>query len=389
MRPLQLWLESRVPWTAWTRDVCASRPHRSSDNPDAPDDHDGCIDSRLGSSVRGNASFGTVAGISEPVALKPPGAGSSLLSSKGFSATAGPAKCTDSHRQHVCGFVYKSSRRVEIAPRVGGIKWMSGQTEIQMRWLQRPYLDLLLVNKSNFDIWNSVSRASLTKKWRNPSLVLWATTEAVFLALKDFQPQLKQQHVLICTDNTSVFIYKSSRRVEIAPRVGSDDLEPLALRESGGGSVRQEREHALPVVASPLTSRWPAASPYAFPPIKKCYRWCYERSGWSEHQWYYIALNPAWVPWLDGTAGGTALPFPRQEIFAIPGRTWNYRAIMCDRFRGIRGDGRLTVSHAHGSAKTLYKTFVCFKWECLWRSQAHIDPTTCTVCSEFPAAQTG
>ncbi len=82
-------------------------------------DQDGCIDSRLGSSVRGNASFGTVAGISEPVALKSPGAGSSLLSSKGFSATAGPAKCTDSHRQHVCGFVHKSLRRVEIAPRVG------------------------------------------------------------------------------------------------------------------------------------------------------------------------------------------------------------------------------------------------------------------------------
>ncbi len=34
--------------------------------------------------MRGNASFGTVAGISEPVALKPPGAGSSLLSSKDF-----------------------------------------------------------------------------------------------------------------------------------------------------------------------------------------------------------------------------------------------------------------------------------------------------------------
>ncbi len=150
----------------------------------ARDDHDGCINSRLGSSVRGNASFGTVAGISEPVAHKPPGAGSSLLSSKGFSATAGTAACTDSHRQHVCGFVYKCSRRVEIAP-----------------------------------------------------------------------------------------------------RVGSDDLEALALRESGGGSVRQEREHALPVVLhSPLTSRWPAARPYAFPPIKKCCHWCYERSGRSEHQ---------------------------------------------------------------------------------------------------------
>ncbi len=136
-------ISSPVNWRG-LRDVCASRPHRSSDATQMrqmiPDDHDGCIDSRLGSSVRGNASFGTVAGISEPVAHKPPGAGSSLLSSKGFSATAGTATCTDSHRQHVCGFVYKSSRRVEIAPRVGGIEWMSGQTEIQMRWLQRPYL---------------------------------------------------------------------------------------------------------------------------------------------------------------------------------------------------------------------------------------------------------
>ncbi len=75
------------------------------------DGHDGCIDSRLGSSVRGNASFGTVAEISEPVAHKPPGAESSLLSSKGFSATAGRAACTDSLRQHVCGFVYKSPER--------------------------------------------------------------------------------------------------------------------------------------------------------------------------------------------------------------------------------------------------------------------------------------
>ncbi len=72
-----------------------------------------------------------------------------------------------------------------------------------------------------------------------------------------------------CTDlhrqHVCVFVHKSLRRVEFAPRVGSDDLEPLTLRESGGGSVRQEREHALPVVLhSPLTSRWPAASPYAF-----------------------------------------------------------------------------------------------------------------------------
>ncbi len=29
--------------------------------------------------------------------------------------------------------------------------------------------------------------------------------------------------------------------------------------------------------------------------------------------------EPAWVPRLDGTAGGTALADPRQEAYAIPG----------------------------------------------------------------------
>ncbi len=116
--------------------------------------------------------------------------------------------------------------------------------------------------------------------------------EEVFLALKDFRPQLELQHVLIRTDNTSVISYinhrslqcsvqtgsespmgglslplhqssahprslelqgghafeegDSSRRVEVAPRVSSDDLEPL--RESGGGSVCHEWEGTLPAV---------------------------------------------------------------------------------------------------------------------------------------------
>ncbi len=68
--------------------------------------------------------------------------------------------------------------------------------------------------KSNFDIWNSASRASLTK-------------------MKEF-------------------IFRS---------LGHDRSSLLSSK-----------------------SRWPAARPYAFPPIKKCCRWCYERSGWSEHQ---------------------------------------------------------------------------------------------------------
>ncbi len=75
---------------------------------------DGRIDSRLGRSVWGNANFGAVVRTAEPVAHKPFGAGSSVLSCKGFSAAAGTAACTDSHQQHVCNFLYKPPGRYSL-----------------------------------------------------------------------------------------------------------------------------------------------------------------------------------------------------------------------------------------------------------------------------------
>ncbi len=59
--------------------------------------HNRRIDARLGSGVRGNASFGAVVGTSDPMAHKPLGIGSSLFSSKGVSSTTGTATCTDSY----------------------------------------------------------------------------------------------------------------------------------------------------------------------------------------------------------------------------------------------------------------------------------------------------
>ncbi len=66
-----------------------------------------------------------------------------------------------------------------------------------------------------------------------------------------------------------------------------------------------------------------------------------------------IAPGPAWVPRLDGTAGRYRLGRSPAGSICYPRwtarcgtQTWKYGAIMCDRFRGIRGDGRLTVSHA-------------------------------------------
>ncbi len=100
------------------------------------------ISSPLGSSVRRHTGFGAVVRTSEPVAHKPLGAGSSVLSSKGFSAAAGTAACTDSHRQHVCGLVQKSPRRRTLqgsvqtgseSPAMGGLSLSLHQSSAHPR----------------------------------------------------------------------------------------------------------------------------------------------------------------------------------------------------------------------------------------------------------------
>ncbi len=149
----------------------------------------GRIDSRLGSSVRGNASFGTVVRASEPVAHKSLGAESSLLSSKGVSDGTTTAACTDSHRKYVCGFVYKSPGRHSLQGSV-----QAGNESPAMGGLLPP-----LHQSSAHPFGHAFEEGD------------------------------------------------SSRRVEIAP----NDLEQL--RESGGGSVHHERECALPAVPLPVS----------------------------------------------------------------------------------------------------------------------------------------
>ncbi len=240
--------------------------------------------------------------------------------------------------------------------------------------------------KSNFDIWNSASRASLTKMKESISRSLGHYRSSL-LSSKGFSATAE---TAACTDShrqhVCGFVYKYTRRVEIAPRVGSDVLEPLALRESGGGSVRQEREHALPVVLhSPLTSRWPAARPYAFPPIKKCCRWCYERSGWSEHQWYSSPRTSLGSQtWRN--CWRHRLADPRQEVYAIPGGGLGVALepgtmeSSCVIASGVSEEmGALQSRTLMGARKPSTRRLYASKWECLWKSQAHIDPTTCTV----------
>ncbi len=184
--------------------------------------HNRRIDARLGSGVRGNASFGTVVGTSDPMAHKPLGTGSSLFSSKGVSGTTGMAVCTDSHRQHVRSFVHKSPGR--------------------------------------------------------HSFQGFVRAGSDFTAMGGLSPSLHQSNAhprsLETRGGHAFEEENSSRGMEVTPRVGSDDLEPL--REEVDLFATSENAHCplffslshSPLEGDALTAHWPAARLYAFPPIK-------------------------------------------------------------------------------------------------------------------------
>ncbi len=311
--------------------------------------HNSCIVSRLGSSVRGNASFGTVVGTSEPVPHKPPRDGSSLLSSKGFSATAGALACTDSHRKYVIyGFVYKSPGRNSLQGAV--------QAGNESPAMGRPSPPLNQINA-------------------HPR-----------------SPEPRGGHAFEKGN--------SSRRVETAPRVGSDDLEPL--RESGCGFVRHERECTLPAVF--LSVSLPAGRGRADIALASGQAVCIssdqdfatdvmqDQGGASVSDSHRPELaEPALVPRLDGAAGGTALADSRQERYAILSGRLSVApqpGIMeppcvavsrsSEEMSALQSCVLDTLTEARApSTRRLY----ALKWGVFvkWCGQAHINPATCTV----------
>ncbi len=116
--------------------------------------------------------------------------------------------------------------------------------------------------------------------------------------------------------------------MEVAPRVGSDDLDPL--RESGGGSVHYEQECALPAVLLPVSL--PAEGGRADIALASSQAVCVssnqyiatgvmqdQRGGGFGDTHRPELAGPALVPGPDRAAGGAALADPRQEGSAISG----------------------------------------------------------------------
>ncbi len=116
--------------------------------------------------------------------------------------------------------------------------------------------------------------------------------------------------------------------MEVVPRVSSDDLDPL--RESGGGSVRYERECTLPAVLLPVSL--PAEGGRADIALASSQAVCVSSKqyiatgvmqdqggrGFGDTHRPELA-EPALVPGPDRDAGGAALADPHQEGSAISG----------------------------------------------------------------------
>ncbi len=270
----------------------------------------------------------------------------------------------------------------------------------------------------------------------------------MFLALKDFRPHLEQRHVLIRTDNTSVVSYINHQggvrsrapckqaanlllwvdchflsiraahipgllnrgadmlsrngipQGEVAPRVGSDDLD--SLRESGGGSVRHERECALPAFLLPVSL--PAGRGRADIALASSQAVCFSSdqdiatgvmqdqggAGFGDTHRPKLA-EPALVPGPDRAAGGTALADPHQEGSAISGEQLGVApepgvvepsrvaaSGISEELSALHSRVLDTLSEARApSTRRLYalKWGVFVKWCC----DVHIDPATCTV----------
>ncbi len=291
-------------------------------------------------------SFGSVS--SGLVTHKPIGIGSSLFSSEGVSSTTGTAACTDSHRQHVCSRVHKSPGR-------------------------RPFEGFV---QAGSDV----------------------------TAMGGFSPSIHQSNAHPRSfESRGRHAFKeenSSRGMEVTPRVGSDDLEPL--RGSRSGFIRYERECTLPVVL--LSVPLPVGRGRAHSALADSQALCVssdqdiasgvmqDQGGASVRHTHSSELaEPALVSGPDRAADSPPLADSGQEGHVISGgrlgvapepRTMEPSCVVASGLSGeldalqARVVGTLTEARAP-STRRLY----ALKWGVFvkWCHQAHIDPVVCTV----------
>ncbi len=221
-----------------------------------------------------------------------------------------------------------------------------------------------------------------------------------FTAMGGFSPSLHQSNAhprsLESRGEHAFEEENSSREMEVTPRVGSDDLEPL--RESGGGFIRYERECTLPVVLLPVKrgrTHSALASSQALCVSSDqniASGVMQDQGGVSVSDTHSPELaEPALVSRPDRAVGSTSLADSGQEGHAIPGRrlgvapepgTMEPSCVaasgLSEELNALQSRVIDTLTEARApSTRRLY----ALKWGVYvkWCHQAHIDPVTCTV----------
>ncbi len=368
MRPLQLWLKTRVPWTAWTSGRLSIAVTR------------GCIE-----------------------ALAP-------WRNPNFFSRGVPLGLVTS--------------RVVVTTDASTLGWgavcegmpASGQwSEPQIRWhINRLELEAVFLALKEFQA--QLERQHVLIRTDNTSVVAYINRQgrrpfegfvqagSDVTAMGGFSPSIHQSNAHPRSfESRGRHAFKeenSSRGMEVTPRVSSDDLEPL--RGSRGGFIRYERECTLPVVL--LSVPLPVGRGRAHSALADSQALCVssdqdiasgvmqDQGGASVRHTHSSELaEPALVSGLDRAADSPPLADSGQEGHVISGgrlgvapepRTMEPSCVVASGLSGeldalqARVVGTLTEARAP-STRRLY----ALKWGVFvkWCHQAHIDPVVCTV----------
>ncbi len=319
--------------------------------------HNSRIDARLGSGVRGNASCGAVVGASDPMAHKPLGTGSSLLALKEFLAQL--------ERQHV---LIRTDNTSVVSYIIARAAFVPG----------------LCASRQRFYCYGRILAFSPSEQRNIPGLLNRGADMLSRRRIPQGEWRLHPESVQMIWNlygEAEVDLFATSENAHY-PLFFSLSHSPLrahnALASSQALCVSSDQNIASGVMQ--------------------------DQGGASVSDTHSPELaEPALVPRPDRAVGSTSLADSGQEGHAIPGgtarcgtRTRNYGTFMCGCFRVIRGAKCITVSrdrHTHGSASTLYKTFVCLKMGsvCEMVPSGSYRPGYVhrVGCSEFPAVQAG
>ncbi len=379
MRPLQLWLKTRVPWTAWTSGCLSIAVTR------------GCIEALAPWRNPNFFSRGVPLGLVTSRVVVTTDA-----STLGWGAVCEgmPASGQWSEPQ-----IRWHINRLELEAVFLALKEFQAQLERQHVLIRTDNTSVVAyINRQG-----GVRSKALCKQ--AAMLLLWADSRLLSIRATHIPGLLNRGADMLSRRRIPQGewrLHPESVRM-IWNLYGEAEVDLFATSENAHCPSFFSLSHS-PLEGDALTARWPTARLYAFPPIKILpLVLCKIR----EERASVILIAPNWPnqPWFPDLTELLIAPPGRFRSGRTCYRRWtarcgtrtqNYGTFMCGCFRVVRGARCIAGScgrHTHGSASTLYKTIICLKMGSVCEmvpSGSHRPGCLHRVgCSEFPAVQAG